>query len=114
MSEKKRYDVLAGSIDDFFSAELSKENIPDIIGQEGNPRHNSPGGNSGKANKVDTKNALDQKKGPTRVYSFKLDEETVTRIKDIAYWQRRSIRDVVEDAFRLYINNTPEEDKRPR
>lgn len=36
-------------------------------------------------------------------YTFHVDPKLVDKLKDIAYWERKTLKEVVGEAFRLYI-----------
>ena len=53
-----------------------------------------------------------QKIGIAKTYKFSTD--VIEKINRIAYWQRRLVQDVVNDALRAYISTVPEEDLREK
>lgn len=101
------YDILSGSIGEIFTSDSDSGNIGKA-GKTGNENMVSQHDDTRMSSREGTEESI------TKVHSFKLEVSIVNTISDIAYWQRRTKRDVVEEALRKYIDKTPEEDKRPR
>lgn len=101
------YDILAGTIGDIMMSGQDHSNTGNAgnvgndrrVDYSNNPRKPSPAGS---------------RQSQTKVHCYKLDINIVGTIANIAYWQRRTRREVVEEALLQYIDKTPDEDKRPR
>ena len=46
--------------------------------------------------------------------TYRIRESYVKAVKNIAYWQRRTIQDIIDTGLTLYLKTIPENDKKDR
>jgi|GEM_PF-4016539 len=47
---------------------------------------------------------------PARPTTFRIDVDLMETIKAVAYWERKKIQDVLDDALRTYMNEIPKQE----